>query len=67
MANRNEVPLVNESSVKTAPIGAINKMGPSLMRLIHAFAQAAEEANIFMAKWDINDGFWQLDCQKGGE
>ena len=48
---------VNESTVKTAPTGAIDQLGHLLMRIIHAFAQAEEDAKIFMAKWDIKDGF----------
>ena len=58
----NRVPSVNEASVKTAPRGAIDQMGHTLQRIIHAFAQADPEAKIFMAKWDIKDGFWRLDC-----
>jgi hypothetical protein len=42
-------------------------MGHSLQRIIHAFAQAPEDAKIFAAKWDIKDGFWRLDCQEGEE
>jgi hypothetical protein len=29
---------------------------------IHAFAEADKMAKIFIAKWDIKDGFWCLDC-----
>jgi len=58
---------VNESTEKTAPKGAIDQLGHSLMRMIHAFAQADENAKIFMAKWDIKDGFWRLDCEDGQE
>ena len=50
MANGNEVPSVNKSSVKTRPTGAIDKMGHSLMRLTHVFTQAAQEEKISMAK-----------------
>ena len=50
MAKENEVPSVNKSSVKIVPKGTTNQMGHSSMRLIHAFVQAAEEANIFIAK-----------------
>ncbi len=35
--------------------------------MIHAFAEAHEDAKIFMAKWDIKDEFWQMDCDKGEE
>ena len=37
------------------------------MRVIHAFAEADPKANIFMAKWDIKDGFWRMDCAEGEE
>ena len=58
---------VNETSEKTAPKGAKNQLGHSLVRMIHVFAQADEDAKIFMAKWDIKDGFWRLDCASGEE
>ena len=44
---------VNSTTIKTAPKGAINQLGHSLTRIIHAFAEAEEDARIFMAKWDI--------------
>jgi hypothetical protein len=50
-----------------APQGALNQLGHALSRIIHAFAKAKEDAKIFMAKWDIKDGFWQLDCKVGEE
>jgi hypothetical protein len=56
-----------KSSVKTAPAGAIDQLGHSLSRIIHAFAQADVEAKVFMAKWDIKDVFWRLDSQEGAE
>ena len=31
------------------------------------FAEAPQEAVMFMAKFDIKDGFWQLYCQEGQE
>ena len=61
------VPSVNENSEKTAPGGAIDQIGHVLKRLIHAFAEAPDDAKIFQAKWDIKDGFWRLDCQEGEE
>ena len=61
------VPSVNSTSVKTAPRGAIDQIGHVLPRIIHAFATADEDAKIFMAKWDIKDGFWRLDCEEGEE
>jgi hypothetical protein len=38
-----------------------------LKRIIRAFTEVAEDEKIVMAKWDIQDGFWQLNCQKGEE
>jgi hypothetical protein len=58
---------VNDTTVKSAPKGAINQLGECLSRIIHAFAEADEEAKIFMAKWDIKDGFWRMDCREGEE
>ena len=52
---------VNEINNKTAPGGAIDQIGHVLLYLIHAFAEAPDCANIFQAKWDINDGFWRLE------
>ena len=62
LASGYDVPLVNESSVKTAPSGAIDQLGHSLMQIIHAVVQADKDAKIFMAKWDVKDGCWQLNC-----
>jgi hypothetical protein len=45
-----------------APRGALDQLGQALSRIIHAFAEADEDAKIFMAKWDIKDGFWRMDC-----
>lgn len=61
------VPSVNEGTIKTAPRGAIDQIGHSLQRIIHAFAAADTNAKVFMAKWDIKDGFWRLDCAQGEE
>ena len=62
-----EVASVNEGTTLEAPAGAIDQMGHSLQRIIHAFAEADQDAKIFMAKFDIKDGFWRLDCEKGEE
>jgi hypothetical protein len=59
------LPSVNNSTTKTAPSGTINQLGHSLQRIIHAFTEADENNQIIMAKWDIKDGFWQLDVQAG--
>ena len=51
------LPSVNSTTVKTAPKGAIDQLGHPLSRVIHAFAETDDDAKIFMAKWDIKDGF----------
>jgi hypothetical protein len=61
------VPSVNAASEKTAPHGAIDQLGHSLSRVIHAFASTRPDKKVFMAKWDIKDGFWRLDCVEGEE
>ena len=58
---------VNETSEKTAPSAACDQLGHVLRRIIYAFAEADEDAKIFMAKYDIKDGFWRLDCAEGEE
>jgi hypothetical protein len=61
------LPSVNSATVKTAPKGAIDQLGHSLSRIIHAFAETDDDAVIFMAIWDIKDGFWRLDAGEGAE
>ena len=61
------VPSVNDTTQKLASQGAIGQLGHSLKRITHAFAEAADEAVILMAKWDIQDGFWRLNCREGEE
>jgi len=58
---------VNNTTEKLAPRGAIDQLGHSLKRIIHAFAEADDDAVILMAKWDIQDGFWRLNCRAGEE
>ena len=67
MSDSKCIPAVNKSSTKTAHVGAINQLGHSLSRIIHAFAQTDTDANICMSKWDIIDSFWRLDCQEREE
>ena len=62
-----DVPSVNTNTVKTAPQGAIDQIGHVLPRIIHAFASVSDSDVVFMAKWDIKDGFWRLDCEQGEE
>ena len=58
---------MNENSYKMAQGGPIDHIGHVLLRLIHAFTEAPEGANIFQEKWDIKDGFWRLDFKEGEE
>jgi len=58
---------VNDSTVKLAPQGALDQLGHALSRIIHAFSEAEEDDKIFMAKWDIKNGFWRMDCAEGKE
>ena len=62
-----QLPSVNDATVKTAPRGTIDQMGHVLLHIIHAFAEVEADRKIFMAKWDIKDGFWRLDCEVGQE
>jgi hypothetical protein len=67
LENRGVRAAVNDTTTKTAPKGAIDQIRECLSRIIHAFAEADPTAKIFMAKWDIKDGFWQMDCANGEE
>ena len=58
---------INDTTEKLAPKGAIDQIGDCLSRIIHAFAEADPNAKIFMAKWDIKDEFWRMDCKEGEE
>ena len=58
---------VNDTTEKNAPKGAIDQIGECLSRIIHAFAEADPTAKLFMAKWDIKDRFWCMDCKEGEE
>lgn len=61
------VPAVNDTTTRLAPEGAIDQIGHSLKWVIHAFAEFDTDEKFFMAKWDIQDGFWRLRCQEGEE
>jgi hypothetical protein len=67
LADGSVVESVNDITTKLAPRGAINQLGHSLKRIIHAFAEVEDNAVVLMAKWDIQDSFWRLNCQKGEE
>jgi hypothetical protein len=58
------LPSVNATTIKTGPKGDIDQLGHSLMRIIHAFVETEDNAWIFMAKWDIKDGFWRMDAEE---
>ena len=58
---------VNDTTKKLTPKGAIDQIGDGLSRIIHACAEADPNAKIFMAKWDIKDEFWRMDCKEGEE
>jgi hypothetical protein len=58
---------VNNTMEKTAPKGAIDQIGECLLQIIHTFAEVDKAAKLFMAKWDIKNGFWCLDCVEGEE
>ncbi len=67
LANGKVRVLVNDTTEKMAPVGAINQLGKCLSCIIHAFAEADGDAKVFMSKWDIKDGFSRMDCAKGEE
>jgi hypothetical protein len=58
---------VNDTTEKMAPKGAIDQIRECLARVIHAFAEADESTKVFMAKWDIKDRFWRINCVEGEE
>jgi hypothetical protein len=59
--------LVNDTTEKWAPCRTIDQLGHSLKQIIHVFMEADNDAKVLMAKWDIQDEFWQLNCCKGEE
>ncbi len=58
---------VNDMTEKNAPKGAIDQIGKCLFRIIHEFAELDTNTKVFMAKWDIKDGFWHMDCAEEEE
>ena len=67
LSTGNYVPSVNKATTLMAPRGAIDQLGHVLQRIIHAFVETEPESAILMAKFDIKDGFWRLDCAEGKE
>ena len=60
-----EIPSVSANSTKLAPKGAIDQIGHALQCIINVVPTAPEGKKIYMAKWDVKDGFWQMVCQRG--
>ena len=46
---------------KTAAVKSIDQLGYCLQCILHAFVNIQEENKIFIAKYDIKDGFWWLE------
>ena len=65
--NMGEVQSVNGTYKELAPSESLDQLGHVLPRLIHAMAEAEQDIPIFMAKWDIKDGFWRLMTERGSE
>ena len=61
------VPSVNSTSAELAPRSALDQLGHVLPRIIAAMAQADQDTPLFLAKWDIKDGFWRLMTERGSE
>jgi len=57
LENGGVIPSVNDTSEKTAPEGTIEHLEHLLMRIIHAFAQADEDATIFYGKMGYQEQF----------
>jgi len=65
LARGEVLPSVNSTTVKMASKGTIDQLGHLLSHIIHAFAETEDDTRIFMAKWDIKDGFWRMDKEAG--
>jgi hypothetical protein len=65
LKNGGVVPYVNEATTLEAPAAAIDQKGHALSCIIHAFAEAGKDDKVFMAKFDIKDTFWRMDCAEG--
>ncbi len=59
LKNGGILPSVNDTTIKTATKGALDQLGQAQSQIIHAFAESdnTPDAKIFMAKWDVKDGF----------
>jgi len=61
------IPSVNGTTTLSGPTAATDQFGQALARIIHAVAETADHEKIFMAKYDIKDGFWRLQCARDDE
>ena len=59
--------LVNDTTTKTAPQGAIDQMGHVINHIIHVYTETKEDDIIFLAKEDVKDGFWICVAEEGQE
>ena len=57
---------VNDTSSPAAPREALDYIGTTLPRIIHAVASAATDTPCLFAKADIKDGFWRIFVEKKG-
>ena len=67
LTNGGFIPSVNDTTTKLTPRGAIDQLGHCFKGVIRAFAKVEDDTVILMAKWDIQDGFWCLNCRAGEE
>ncbi len=69
LKNRGVLAMVNDTTKKTDPAGAINQIGDCLSQVIQVFAEVDKDAKIFIAKWDIkrmNFCKWTVPKEKNG-
>ena len=59
------VPSVNEETKKTARRAAVIQIGHALARIVHTLVECAPVDTVFLAKWDVKDGFWREEGKEG--
>ena len=69
LKNDDNLHSVSNTTIKTAPKGTLDQLGHALSWIIYPFAESNDMcyAKIFMAKWDIKDGFWCICCKEGAK
>jgi hypothetical protein len=65
LKSQNAAQSVNDTTTLLGPATATAQFGQSLSRIVHAIAEVEDDEKIFMAKYDIKDGFWRLQCTPG--